>query len=170
MKKLAMRYRIFLTSVLLSAGVFYSRPDVAEQSWLNSLHFAIQILAILPPILLIVGLMEAWVPVKTVEAYLGKESGAKGAFLASILGSIAAGPLFAAFPVAAALRTKGVRLANMVIFLGAWATLKVPILLMEIRFVGLRFSLLRLALTLPFIILIGFSMEGLLERRRPASR
>ena len=82
-------------------------------------------------------------------------------FIAVFLGSIAAGPLFTAFPVAASIRNKGGRIANIVIFLGAWATIKVPMLIMESHFLGMKFSLLRLTITLPFIILIGILMENL---------
>lgn len=81
--------------------------------------------------------------------------------IAAFFGSAAAGPLFTAFPIAASLSEKGGRTANTVIFLGSWATIKIPMLILESRFLGLKFSLLRLAVTFPFIILIGLLMEKL---------
>jgi uncharacterized membrane protein YraQ (UPF0718 family) len=65
--------------------------------------------------------------------------------------------------VAGALLRKGCRLANAVIFLGTWATIKIPMLMMEVKFIGLPFALLRLALTLPAIIATGYLMEMILK-------
>jgi uncharacterized membrane protein YraQ (UPF0718 family) len=137
-----------------------------EQTGINAFHFSISVLSIFPPVLLFLKLLEAWLPANTVEAYLGKKSGIKGMFLAILLGSLAAGPLFAAFPIASTFSKKGGRAANTVIFLGSWASIKVPMLLMESHFLGLRFSLLRLAVTVPFVILMGIVMERLFTHKK----
>lgn len=158
------KYKILLIIVLMESLLFFVHPDLAKKAWTNSFHFLLNILGILPPVLILVDLLEAWLPSKTIANYLGKKSGIKGMFFAVLLGSFAAGPLFAAFPIASTFTKKGSRIANAVIFLGAWATIKVPMLLMESRFLGLRFSLLRLILTIPFIILIGVLIEKLSPR------
>lgn len=119
------------------------------------------ILAILPPALVLLSIVDSWIPHSTVESHLGAKSGVRGWLTALLLGSFAAGPLFAAFPIAKSLFEKATRTANVVIFLGAWATIKLPMLLMESHFLGMRFSLLRLALTVPFIIAIGLIVEKL---------
>ncbi len=80
-----------------------------------------------------------------------------------MLGTAAAGPLYAAFPVARSLQRKGARLANLVIFLGAWGTIKLPMLILESGFLGFRFALLRLALTLAGVIGLGFVMDQILS-------
>ena len=56
-------------------------------------------------------------------------------------------------------------MANVVIFLGTWATIKIPMLMMEIKFMGLPFALARLGLTLPTIILTGYLIEKVLQRQ-----
>lgn len=119
----------------------------------------LEIFTVLPPVVLLIGLLDAWLPRSAIESYLGRKSGPKGMVVATLLGSGAAGPLFSAFPIAAALLNKGSRVANVVIFLGSWATIKLPMILMESQFLGLKFSLLRTAITLPFIIWIGILME-----------
>jgi uncharacterized membrane protein YraQ (UPF0718 family) len=131
----------------------------------NSLGFTIEILWILPPILLLFGLFETWMPGDAIDNYLGVKSGAKGMLAALLLGSAAAGPLFTAFPLAVSMHNKGGRTANIVIFLGSWATIKLPMLIMESRFLGLRFSILRLVLTVPLIVLTGLVMEKFEFRR-----
>jgi uncharacterized membrane protein YraQ (UPF0718 family) len=155
------KHRILPALLAVEAALFFAHPQVATRAWHHTFDFALSILGILPPVLLLIGLLEAWIPATLVGDYLGEKSGAKGMFFAALMGSLAAGPLFTAFPVAASMTQKGGRLANTVIFLGAWATIKVPLLLMESRFLGLKFSLLRLAVTLPFIVLIGVLVEVL---------
>lgn len=133
--------------------------DIVSQAFSNSMHFFIQVIKIFPPVLILMGLLDSWVSREKMILHLGAKSGVKGIFLSLLLGSVAAGPLFAAFPIAKSLSTKGVRTSNTIIFLGAWATIKIPMLVMESNFLGVRFAILRLVLTIPFIILIGRLME-----------
>jgi uncharacterized membrane protein YraQ (UPF0718 family) len=165
-KNLAKKYSLLLVSQLIVVILFFAQPDISKQAWLNSFHFTLDVLGVLPPILLLMGLLDSWLPANAVESYLGEKSGVKGMLLAGLMGSVAAGPLFTAFPIAASFTNKGGRIANTVIFLGAWGTIKIPMLLMESRFLGLRFSLLRLAVTIPFIALMGLLVEVVLSRSK----
>lgn len=128
---------------------------------LNSSYFFIEVIKFFPPILVFMGLLDAWIPKEKIQVYLGYKSGLMGIVLAILLGTAAAGPLFAAFPIAKSLSEKGVRTANTVIFLGSWATIKIPMLIMECSFLGVRFALLRFIITMPFIVIIGFLIERL---------
>ncbi|MPN00271.1 hypothetical protein SDC9_147465 [bioreactor metagenome] len=71
------------------------------------------------------------------------------------MGSAAAGPLYAAFPVAGVLLKKGVSLTNVFIFIGAWSTTKIPMLLFEAGNLGTRFMLLRLGCNIVGILIIA---------------
>lgn len=126
-----------------------------------------EVLAIVPAVLILIGLFDAWVPKEVVERGLGPKSGLRGLLFALLLGTGAAGPLYAAFPIGLSLREKGARTANLVIFLGAWATIKLPMLMMESAFLGTRFAMLRLALTAPGIVACGFALEALESRPAP---
>jgi len=163
-KEVLKKYKILIAIQLFDTLLFCFNPELAKLAWSKSISFSVNIAIVLPPILLLLGLLDTWLPSQAVETYMGKKSGVKGMFLAIFMGSFAAGPLFAAFPVAASFASKGGRMANTVIFLGAWAAIKVPMLLMESQFLGIRFSLLRLAITLPLIILIGLLMEKLMPK------
>jgi uncharacterized membrane protein YraQ (UPF0718 family) len=146
---------------LIHLALWVPFPVLAAQSvqqWLAGIG---EILAIVPPVLILIGLFDAWVPKEVVEQGLGPTSGLRGVLFAVLLGTGAAGPLYAAFPIGISLREKGARTANLVIFLGAWATIKIPMLMMESAFLGTRFAMLRLAMTLPGIIACGFAMEFL---------
>jgi uncharacterized membrane protein YraQ (UPF0718 family) len=80
-----------------------------------------------------------------------------------LIGSAAAGPLYAAFPVAGVLLKKGCKLSNVFIMIGAWSTTKIPLILFESSALGLKFMLIRLGLDLVGIALIGYLTEVFLS-------
>ena len=106
-----------------------------------------------------VGLLDVWVDRATMMKYTGKGSGFKGVLIAFLLGSAAAGPLYAAFPFAGIMLKKGSSLTNVFIFIGAWSTTKIPLLAFEAASMGLKFMLARLALSLIGIPLIAILTE-----------
>ena len=134
-------------------------------SWQNML----EMLSILPAIFVLLGLMDVWVKKETMIKIMGEKSKLVGILVAFFLGSAAAGPLFAAFPVAAMLMKKGGRFFNVMIFIGAWSTTKVPMFLFEFSSMGWQFALLRLALNIPVIVVIAFVMEKLLSKNEIAA-
>lgn len=159
---------IFIAVILINVLLLFFMPEIGQASIQNSSNFLLEVIKILPPVMLLMGLMEVWIPRETFEAHLGAESGIRGALLSILLGAVAAGPLFAAFPIALSMKHKGVRTSNVVIFLGSWATIKIPMLLMESNFIGLRFAILRLVITIPFILGIGYLMERILKNNEIA--
>lgn len=154
--------RLFLIVMAGNLALTLWDPLRADLSLTNSRGFMVEVLLILPPVMVLMGLLDAWVPRQMVAAHLGRDAGWRGAGIAMLLGTTAAGPLYAAFPIALALGNKGARLANVVIFLGTWAAIKLPMLLIESNFLGLRFALLRLALTVPCVLAVGYLIEKLL--------
>lgn len=153
------KYKLVMIILLLDLLLLVISPEIGKLSFKNSFIFSLEVLKILPPVLILIGLLDMWVPREKIESHLGSGSGMKGSVLALLLGSAAAGPIFAAFPLALSLSNKGVRTANVAIFLGSWATIKIPMLVMESSFLGVRFAMLRLLITAPFIFLIGYLLE-----------
>lgn len=126
-------------------------------------------LLVIPPIFVLLGLLDVWVPREQMVRFMGPDSGTKGGILAFLLGSFAAGPLYGAFPVAAVLMKKGAGFNNIMIFIGAWSTTKVPMLLFEISALGARFALSRLAIDIVGIIVIAMAIKVMVspeERER----
>jgi uncharacterized membrane protein YraQ (UPF0718 family) len=97
--------------------------------------------------------------------YMGENSGLFGVLIAFVLGSAAAGPLYAAFPVAVVLLKKGSKLSNVLIMIGAWSTTKIPLLLFEASSMGIKFMATRFILDLIGIAVIAFSTEKLLSKK-----
>lgn len=140
------------------------RTDLAVQSSQVFWNYLKEMILIIPPVFLLMGLIEAWIPKSKIQKWLGKGSGLKGIGISFALGTLPTRPLYVAFPMAATLIRKGASTTNMVVFLGAWAALKIPQLMVEIKFLGIAFTLVRFVLTLATLIVMGMLVEGILRK------
>jgi uncharacterized membrane protein YraQ (UPF0718 family) len=114
--------------------------------------------------LIAMGLFMIWVNRQTVIKYLGESAGPTGLLLAIALGTLPTGPRYVAFPIALMLLKKGARVANVMAFLCSWAAMSLPAELMEFRFLGWKFTLLRFGLTFVLIIPMCLFAEWLFKR------
>jgi uncharacterized membrane protein YraQ (UPF0718 family) len=128
----------------------------------NLLSFLVEMASVLPPMFLLVGLFEVWVPREIVERYTGLRAGFRAVPWMILLATLQAGPLYAAFPVALGLWRKGCTPRNVFIYLGAFSALKIPMLTFEVAFLGWRFSLARTLISIPVFIALAIIMERLL--------
>ncbi len=120
----------------------------------------------LPVMFILIGLGDVWISKEKVEKHIGNESGIKGTIYVILLSMVQAGPLYGAFPVTYLLWKKGASIRNIFIYIGAFSTLKIPMLTFEIGFLGWKFSLLRTLITLPIIFLIAIIMEKYLKNQK----
>lgn len=164
MKNFLKRYGAFF--LLLAAGVATGLflPEIGKKSVTITLQNIKEMLSVLPPIFILLGLLDVWVDRATMMKFTGKGSGFKGVLIAFLLGSAAAGPLYAAFPVAGVMLKKGSSLFNVFIFIGAWSTTKIPMLAFEGANLGLTFTLLRLGLSIVGILAIALITEKSLSK------
>jgi len=151
--------------VIILAIFRYFFPDHFPAAISMSSRYLKEMLFVFPAVLIVMGLADLWVPTTLVKKYLGHNSSLKGKFIAIILGTMPTGPMYIAFPIAAELLRKKASLSNVIIFLGVWASLKVPQLGVEIQFIGLKFSILRFIFTLISIIIIGIIMEKMIDTK-----
>lgn len=158
-KKFIKRYRFFLLLVLINVLLLIFQPALGQEVTKLSLNNFIEMLSVIPPIFLLLGLMDVWVPKETIMKYMGKGAGIKGGIFAFVLGSFSSGPLYASFPIAAVFLKKGVSLTNIFIFIGAWSTTKIPMMLFEITQLGGIFALSRFGFTLIGIIILAYIMD-----------
>jgi len=122
---------------------------------------------ILPVMIILVGLFEVWVPRASIERFLGREAGWKAVPWLVLLATLQAGPLYGAFPVAIGLARKGSSPRNVFIYLGAFSSLKIPLLTFEVGFLGWPFSLARVLISLPAFILVGVLLDRLVPDWTP---
>ena len=160
MRKGAFRNLAFFGASALAAVVLLlAFPDKQRIFALNAWKFFVEMMSILPAVAILIGLFAVFVPKEAVLRVMGRGTGIKGMLLSIFVGALPTGPLYVAFPMASALRKKGARICNIVVFLFAWACIKVPQELVEFQFLGFRFMVARLVLTIVFAIIVGLIIE-----------
>ena len=164
MSKVIKRYRVFLIALVLLGIVFLVDRELGRLAFQNAGYTIKEMLLIIPPIFVLLGLLDVWIPRETMVRLMGEGSGAKGVLLAFLLGSAAAGPLYGASPVASVFMRKGVKFSNILVFLGAWSTTKIPMFLFELESLGPRFALTRLAINIPGILIIAWTLAALVPK------
>ena len=146
----------FIVFVMLS--YFYSyNPGISifeDNFW----GFIKEMILALPVMFILVGLFDVWVSRERVQKHIGESSGIRGMMLIMLLAFIQAGPIYAAFPVAYILWKKGTSARNIFIYLSSASIAKIPMLAFEIGFLGLKFSLLRIFISIPIFIIVATIM------------
>lgn len=162
MKRKNSRARYLVPMIALAGlGAFMiAVPDLAPKAASTLLGQGRTMLLVVPPIFLLLGLLDVWVPRETMMRFMGPGSGLKGPLIAFALGSAAAGPLYGAFPVAAVLMKKGTSFTNILIFIGAWSTTKIPMLVFESQALGYRFALSRLIVDVVGIVIMALALKA----------
>ena len=150
------KYAIFIIASILILLTYLWNKDIGLRA-IDTVKFSFkEMIMVLPPIFVLLGLLDVWVPKETMVKFMGEGSGLIGILLAFILGSAAAGPLYGAFPVAAVFMKKGVKFNNILIFIGAWSTTKLPMILFEIASLGSKFALTRFLVNIVGILVIAY--------------
>ena len=157
------RYSYFLVSLEIILAIYLFIPNIAIKTVESATFSFIQMLSVLPPIMILLGLLDAWIPRETLIKYMGNDSGFFGVFMSILIGSLAAGPMYAAFPFTAILIKKGVKFSNVIIFMNAWCVTKISTLFFEISSLGFKFTLSRLLIDIPGIIIMGYLVSYLIN-------
>jgi uncharacterized membrane protein YraQ (UPF0718 family) len=156
-------YLLFILVIIADLFLFIVNPSLGIKVAVNTGANFLQMLAVLPPIFILIGLLDVWVPREKFMRYMGESSGATGAALSVFLGAAAAGPLYAAFPLAGVMISKGVKFSNIIIFLGAWSTMKIPMFLFEITSLGSAFAITRWVVSLIAIMIMGMVINKIVS-------
>jgi uncharacterized membrane protein YraQ (UPF0718 family) len=164
MKAIFKRYRTFIIAALLMTILTAVNSQIGFKALSIAAYSFKEMLVVIPPIFILLGLLDVWVAKETMIKYMGEGSGLKGIALSILIGSAAAGPLYGAFPVAAVFMKKGVKFSNILIFIGAWSTTKIPMLAFEITSLGAKFALTRLLIDIPGIIIIAYILSRLISQ------
>ncbi len=165
MKKILKRYQMFLVVFVLIIIVTVVNRELGLRAFSISVDSFKQMMFVIPPVFVLLGLLDVWVPRETMVKYMGEGSGLKGIVLSILLGSAAAGPLYGAFPITAVFMKKGVKFTNILIFIGAWSTTKIPMFLFEIASLGMKFAMTRLLIDIPGIIIIAYALSKVISKK-----
>ncbi len=131
----------------------------------NFFSFSIAMLKILPCAFILIGLFEVWIKRETIEKHLGRESGIKAYFWGILLAGTTVGGLYVAFPVAYSLYNKGAKLGMIFAYIASSAICRVPMTIFEASFMGIRFSIIRLVVSLPLVVVTSMLLGRHLEKK-----
>ncbi len=120
---------------------------------------------ILPCAFVLVGLFDAWVKRETVERHFGDTSGIRGYVGALLLAGTTVGGIYVAFPVAYSLHKKGAKLGVVFSYVGLSGACRIPMTMFEASFMGMTFTVVRLAVTVPLIYLSSIALSRFLTKR-----
>lgn len=138
---------------------------VGEAIGKNFLNFTFSMLKIVPVAFILIGLFEVWIKRETIEKHLGENSSWLGYFWAILLSGTTVGGLYVAFPIAAVLHEKGAKLSVIFTYIGAAAVCRIPIAIFEASFLGLKFTFIRLLVSLPLIIISAVVIGNILTKK-----
>jgi len=159
-----MKNKLLTLMIFAYSALIFLQPELGTSAVVIAKDNILQLLMVMPIILAMTSLTKAWIPEKLISEKLGADSGMIGTLLAFVLGSVSAGPIYAAFPFAKALLDKGASLRNITILLSSWAVIKVPMLANEMAFLGTKFMITRWILTVLAILLLSLILEHIVKR------
>jgi len=159
---LASQWLVSLTLLLyLWAGL--AAPERAQRALQAGGTLLLSVFVLIFAVMGLVGLVQVWISRDAVAQLLGKGSGPKALLIAAVCGTLLIGPPYVIFPLLMAVKRQGARWAVITIVLAAYAV-KLPMIPLEVGFLGWPFSLGRSLLTLAFAIPNGLIVEYLMEK------
>ena len=155
--------------ILLITGLYFWAYTVDPGKTWQALERGMAIFVTALPIIIavfgLIGLTQAWISRERVSKMVGQESGWSGLLLAAVCGTILIGPAYIIFPLLMSLHQQGARWAVIATVLAAY-TVKIPMIPLEVLFLGWKFSLVRGVLTLMFAIPMGLLLEKLMTKKK----
>jgi uncharacterized membrane protein YraQ (UPF0718 family) len=148
---------------LIVSFVFGFNPG--KEIGYNFISFLVYMLKILPCAFILIGLFEVWVKKEVIEKHLGEESGTRGYIWAMLLAGTMVGGLLVAFPIAYSMYNKGAKLSVIFTYIGAAAICRVPMTMFEASFMGVKFTAIRLLVSLPLVIVTSILLGNYLSKR-----
>lgn len=153
--------------VVIVAGLylwaFIADPSRGLEALASSGRTILSVALIIMSVFSALGLFGVLVDKQAVGRKLGHGSGIRMLLLAAAFGTVLVGPVYAVFPLLKAFREHGARWGVIVAVMTAWAV-KVPMIPLEIKFLGWEFSLVRSLLIVLMAVLMGWVFDRLMPR------
>jgi len=151
-------FAVFILFLLFSQLIEFEFGKVVTD---NFIIFARDMLLILPPAFIIIGLFEVWISREKIENSFGSASGSLRYIYAVLLAATTVGGTFVAFPVANSLYHKGADYSSIFTYITAASLVMIPMSIMEATIIGLEFTLLRIGLSIPLVIISSVILNRL---------
>ncbi len=151
-------YTLFVMSVALGSTMDF---PMGISIGMHFKSFAIELLKIMPPVFVLVGLFEVWVPRAVIEKHLGDARHFMAYIWVLLLAMTTIGGLFVAFPIAQSLEGKGASKPVVLTYLTGATIVRLPMTIFEATFLGLRFTAVRWTCALVLTLVSSFILSRL---------
>jgi uncharacterized membrane protein YraQ (UPF0718 family) len=125
----------------------------------------LDMLELLPCAFILIALFDVWVRRETVERHFGRGAGIRGSFWGIVLAGLTVGGTYVAFPVASSLFRKGASLSVIFAYVGFASVCRIPMMTFEASFMGGLFTAVRLAVSIPLVVVVSVAMGRVMEGR-----
>ena len=164
MKKIDKNYFYFIAFSLFALLSWIFKFDLGTKIWSNFLVYAKDMVLILPPAFILIGLFDAWAKRESVEKHFGNNNNPLRFLWSVFLASTTVGGTFVAFPLANSLYHKGAKYSSILTYVTAASLFMIPMSIMEASMLGIKFTVIRLVSSLPFVILGSILLEKYFEK------
>lgn len=148
-----------ILAIIAAIAIIASLIADLRKTWNGMKKGLVMFVKILPAILSVLILVSIFlylIPNELIVEYLGEDAGLTGYVFAAIAGSIALIPGFIAYPLAGILVKTGVSYPVIAVFITTLMMVGILTLPVEIKFFGIRVSLLRNTLYFLGALIVGF--------------
>lgn len=167
MIKVIGKYWHLLVMASLYATLGILAPHKATLALEIALRTVYSVALIIFSVFILIGLVNTWLNEDLIASKLGHGSGTKAIVFSALFGSFLAGPLFAIFPLLKSLMNRGARIGVIIAMLTTWSV-KIPMLPLEVKFLGFEFAALRVLLVLMLAVPMSLLIEKFLSLPKTA--
>jgi len=162
MKKIITKNKPAAVIVILSIIILCVYPQIREKMLLFTLKNVVNFMFMITPVFICIGLLEVWVDKEKMIKIMGDKSGVRGALTGFLFGLVTAVPIYALLPVAGIMLKKRCKITNILIFICSSASIRIPLVLFEISYLGWKFALTLFCINIFIILCIAYVIEKLL--------
>lgn len=162
MKTIIKQYFISLVICIAIVILLFVRPNIGREACISTFKTLKNFLLTIPPIFIVIGLLDVWVDKEHMIKAMGENSGGRGLLIAFAFGVITAVPIYALLPIAGLLLKKECKLGNVLIFTCSCVSIRIPLLLFEVTSLGWRFTLTRFLCNVVVVLLIAWFIEKII--------
>ena len=156
-------YLIFIIFLAFLGVSYLMKYSIGLKIGSNFMIFARDMVKILPPAFILIGLFDVWVSRETIEKNFGKSSSFKKYIYSILLAATTVGGTFVAFPVANSLYHKGANFSSVFTYVTAASIVMIPMSIMEASILGVKFTAIRLGVSLPLVIISSIILSKYFE-------
>jgi uncharacterized membrane protein YraQ (UPF0718 family) len=156
---------VFAVLVIITAAICYSRgKGVFEKGLDDSAVMMMQIFPKIAGALILAGFVQVLLPRQVVMQLIGEGAGFRGIVIATFAGMLTPGGPIVSFPLISALYSMGAAVSTLIAYLISWELMGMQrILIWEIPLMGVKFTVLRVSVSLLFPLIAGIIAQKLIN-------